>query len=205
MRIWIDFQYSDRNYTRFVTYESATYKTEKLNISSFFFNENDAKNQPLQQAVTTQQIAVLANAGNNTDLMFAENTFEASSDENKILYKKTTNGAAENFEYSINPTDTLFAVTFANVGAKTGDYTLDVNNSSAIGNVYRYIGINQGSYAPITRLILPTKSQAFVIKSEYETNKKTKLSSEIAIGNTDANLFSSLDNRLNTGLATKVG
>jgi hypothetical protein len=205
MRIWIDFQYSDRNYTRFVTYESATYKTGKLNISSFFYSENDAKNQPLQQALSAQQIAVLSNAGNNTDLMFAENAFEATFDENKILYKKNVNGTTENFEYSTDSTDQLYTVSFTNVGANTGAYILDINNSSAIGNVYLYIGLNQGNYAPITRLIPPTKSQAFVIKSAYETNKKTKLSSEIAISNTDANLFSSFNNNQNAGIAAKIG
>jgi hypothetical protein len=205
MRIWVDFQYSDKNYTRFVTYETATYKTEKINISGFFYSESDAKNQPLQQALTTQQIEVLANAGNDTDLMFAENAFEAAFDENKILYKKIVNGAVENFEYSLNPSDTLYAVSFTNVGANAGNYILDTENSSAIGNVYRYAGLNQGSYSPTNRLIPPTKSQIFIIKSDYNATNKTKLSSEIAVSTSDANLFSTIDNNQNTGIAAKLG
>jgi hypothetical protein len=202
MRIWIEFQYSDRNYTRFVTYESATYKTEKLKISGFFYNENDAKNQPLQQALTDNQKEILANAGNNTEIMFAESAFSDPFDENKILYKKIVNGAVENFEYSTEPNDELFFVTFTNVGSNRGDYSID--RSTAIGNIYMYVGINQGNYAPVIRLTPPTKSQVFVIKSEYDPTKKTKLSSEVAISNNDANLFSFIGNNQNTGLAAKI-
>ncbi|MFT4802344.1 MAG: hypothetical protein ACI93N_002122, partial [Flavobacteriaceae bacterium] len=203
MRIWIDFQYSDRNYTRFVTYESATYKTEKLKISGFFYNENDAKNQPLQQALTDNQKEVLANAGNNTALMFSESAFLDPFDENKILYKKVANGAVENYEYATAPNDELYFVTFTNVGANNGNYSID--RSTAIGTIYKYVGVNQGNYAPITRLIPPTKSQVFVMKSDYKASNKTKLSSEVAISTNDANLFSSIDNDQNTGIAAKFG
>ena len=203
MRIWIDFQYSDRNYTRFITYESATYKTEKLNISGFFYNENDAKNQPLQQILSDNQKEILADAGNNTDLMFAESAAVTAFDENKILYKKIESGAVENFEYSKDPTEELYFVTFTNVGTNNGDYVLD--SSTAIGNIYNFVGINQGNYTPITRLIAPTKSQFFVLKSNYNPSKKTTLSSEVAISNNDANLFSSIGDTENTAVAAKIG
>ena len=203
MRIWIDFQYSDRNYTRFITYESATYKTEKLNISGFFYNENDAKNQPLQQVLSDNQKQILADAGNNTDLMFAESAAITAFDENKILYRKIANGAVENFEYSKDAAEELYFVTFTNVGTNNGDYVLD--SSTAIGNIYNFIGINQGNYTPITRLIAPTKSQVFVLNSDYTPNEKTTLSSEVAISNNDANLFSSIGDTENTALAAKIG
>jgi len=203
MRIWIDFQYSDRNYTRFITYESASYKTEKLNISGFFYNENDAKNQPLQQVLSDNQKEILADAGNNTDLMFAESAAVTAFDENKILYKKIESGAVENFEYSKDPTEELYFVTFTNVGTNNGDYVLD--SSTAIGNIYNFVGINQGNYTPITRLIAPTKSQVFVLKSDYNPSEKTTLSSEVAISNNDANLFSSIGDTENTALAAKIG
>jgi hypothetical protein len=203
MRIWIDFQYSDRNYTRFITYESATYKTEKLNISGFFYNENDAKNQPLQQVLSDNQKEILADAGNNTDLMFAESAAVTAFDENKILYRKIENGAVENFEYSKDPTEELYFVTFTNVGTNNGNYALD--SSTAIGNIYNFVGINQGNYTPITRLIAPTKSQFFVLKSNYNPSEKTRLSSEVAISNNDANLFSSIGDTENTAVAAKIG
>ena len=203
MRIWIDFQYSDRNYTRFITYESATYKTEKLNVSGFFYNENDAKNQPLQQVLSDDQKQILADAGNNTDLMFAESATITAFDENKILYRKIESGAVENFEYSKDPTEELYFVTFTNIGTNNGDYILD--SSTVIGNIYNFVGVNQGNYTPISRLIAPTKSQFFVLKSDYNPSKKTTLSSEVAISNNDANLFSSIGDTENTAVAAKIG
>ena len=203
MRITIDFQYSDRNYTRFITYESVDYKTEKLKINSFFYSENDAKNQPLQQVLTDNQKEILANAGNNEDLMFAESAYLDTYDENKILYRKVINGAVENFEYSDDENEELYFVTFTNVGANNGDYAIE--STTAIATIYNYVGVNQGDYAPITRLIPPTKSQIFVLKSDYDSTNKTKITSEIAVSNNDANLFSNLDNDENTGLAAKIG
>ena len=203
MRIWIEFQYSDRNYTRFVTYESATYKSEKLNISSFFYNENDAKNQPLQQALSEEQKQILADAGNNTSLMFAESATITAFDENKILYRKVANGALETFEYSADPNEDLYLVTFTNVGENGGDYVID--NSTATGNIYKFIGINQGNYTLVTRLIAPTKSQVFILKTDYKPTEKTIFSSEVAISNNDVNLFSAVGDTQNTAIAAKIG
>jgi hypothetical protein len=202
MRIAIEFQYADRNYTRFLTYQEAVYKSPKLNISGYFYSENDAKNQPLQQNLTDAQKNILASAGNNTNLMVAESAFLDSFDENKILYKKVISGATEVFEYSQNPDDMLYFVTFTNVGLQKGDYVID--RSTAIGNVYEYVGRNQGSYTPIIKIIPPTKQQTFVVKSEYNFSKKTTLNSEIAIGNNDKNLFSDKEDENNIAVASKL-
>jgi hypothetical protein len=135
--------------------------------------------------------------------MFAESAFVDTYDENKILYRKVTIGAIESFEYSTDPTEELYSTTFTNVGTNSGDYILD--SSTAIGNIYKYAGVNQGSYVPITRLIAPTKSQVFVLQSNYNPAEKTNFSSEVAISNTDANLFSSIDNSQNAGIAARIG
>ena len=202
MRIAVDFQYADRNYTRFLTYEEAKYTSEKLNISAYFYNENDAKNQPLQQNLTDNQKQILADAGNNKDLMVAESAFLDAFDENKVLYKKVTNGVIETFEYSKNPNDKLYFVTFTNVGFNKGDYNL--NKSTAIGNIYVFAGTNQGNYNPIIKLTAPTKLQTFVLKSDYNSKKKTIINSEIAISNNDANLFSTKDDENNAAIAAKI-
>jgi hypothetical protein len=203
MRIWIEFQYSDRNYTRFVTYEQANYKSEKLNISGYFYSENDAKNQPLQQALSDNQKQILANAGNNTDLMFSESAFIDEYSENKVLYKKSLSGAIQFFEYSTNANDVLYSVTFTNVGANNGNYTL--LNTVASGNIFEYVGVNLGDYNPIIKLVAPTKLQAFIVKTAYKSSEKTIINSEIALSNNDANLFSSIDDNKNNAIAAKIG
>jgi|TARA_B110000881_G_C18597543_1_gene532548 hypothetical protein len=203
MRIWIDFQYSDRNYTRFVTYEEVNYTSEKLNISGYFYSENDAKNQPLQQALSDNQKEILANAGNNTDLMVSESAFVDEYSENKILYKKAVNGAVQIFEYSTNPTDELYTVRFTNVGVNAGDYSL--LRTVASGPIFEYVGIQLGNYNPIVKLIAPSKVQVFIVKSGYKPSEKMTINSEIALSNNDANLFSTIDDNQNTAIAAKIG
>jgi hypothetical protein len=69
MRISIEYQYSDRNYTSFITYAGATQEHEKWSIGGYLYSENDMKNQPLQQNLSTDQVQTLANAGDNQNLM----------------------------------------------------------------------------------------------------------------------------------------
>ena len=203
MRIVVEFQYAERNYTRFVTFEEASYKSEKFAISGFFYSENDAKNQPLQQSLTNEQKEILANAGNNTNEMIAESAFIDTFDDNKILYKKTLQGATEIFEYSTNPSDELYFVSFTNVGQNKGDYQLD--RTTAIGSIFVFVGVNQGDFSPIVRLIPPNKMQAFVVKSDFAPSEKTQLNTEIAVSNNDKNLFSSIDDNENVAVAATVG
>ena len=125
MRIRIEFQFSNRNYTRFITYEKGEYKTDKIEIAGYFYNENDVKNQPIQLTLTEAQKQVLANAGNNPNLMVTESAYPDTYDPNRILYKKIQNGNDEVFEYSTNQNDELFSVTFTNVGENQGDYILE--------------------------------------------------------------------------------
>ena len=203
MRIWIEFQYSDRNYTRFITYEEVGYTSEKLNVSGYFYSENDAKNQALQQVLSEAQKQTLANAGNNTDLMFSESAFIDTFNENKVLYKKVVNGGVAVFEYSTDATEELYTVTFTNVGLNNGEYSL--LRTVASGPIFEYVGAQLGNYSPIIKLIAPSKVQVFVVKSDYKSSEKTRFNSEIAVSNNDANLFSTIDDNQNTALAAKIG
>ena len=202
MRIRVEFQFSNRNFTRFVSYEKAEYKTDKIELSGYFYNENDVKNQPIQVNLTAAQKQILANAGNNTDLMVGESAYPDVYDVNRILYKKVQDGNNDYFEYSTNENDDLFTVTFSNVGNNEGDYTL--SETFANGNVFVYVGTNLGNYKPITQLIAPTKLQVAVLNSSYIPSKKTRISAEVAFSNSDQNLFSIIDNNKNKGIATKL-
>lgn len=201
MRIRIEFQFTDRNYTRFITYNKGSYKKNNWNIGGYFYSENDSKNAPVQVNLTQEQKEILAAAGNNPDLMVASSAFEDSFSDNKILYKKVTQGNTEVFEYSTNPNDQLFNVTFNNVGTNNGSYTLD--ETIAIGNIFRYVGENLGDYDPIIQLIAPTKLQVAVVKSSYAPSEKTNISGELALSNNDLNLFSSIDDNQNKGVASE--
>lgn len=202
MRITTEFQYSDRNYTRFVSYNKASHKGEKLSIGGYFYTESDAKNQPLLQSLTDDQKEILSEAGNDQSKMISESAYREDYNENSILYKKSILNSIEVFEFSQNIEDELYAVTFSYIGENEGSYQLE--NTTAIGNIYEYIGSKLGNYDPITQLIAPTKLQVAVAKVSYSPTSKTSFDTEIAMSNNNQNLFSSIDNKNNRGIAAKA-
>lgn len=201
MRFHIDYQFTDTNYTRFITYEKANYTTENWEINGYFYNENDAKNQSVQQTLTDSQKEILANAGNNISKMVSNSAYKDVYSDSRILYKKQLIGSSDTFKYSTDKNDELYNVTFTFVGSNKGNYSLD--RTIAIGNIYKHVGINLGDYSPIIRLAAPSKSQIIAFNSTY-TSKKTSLFGEISLSNNDANLFSSIDDSQNNGAATKL-
>ena len=206
MRIVIEYQYSDRNYTRFVTYGGANHEAKTWSLGGYLYSENDVKNQPLQQNLSPEQVDILQNAGDNSSLMNSPSAYLDTYSENKILYKKIVINTVEAFEYSNNPSDVLYNVTFSLVGTNLGNYIL--LNSSAIGKIYQYVapqnGILQGNYEPITRLIAPTKIQIATVIGKYNPSKKTLVDFELGVSNNDLNLFSSINDNNNRGVAGKL-
>lgn len=206
MRISVEYQFSERNFTRFVTYNGAKYTTDKLTLGIGFYNENDAKNQPLQQSLSNSQQEILSLAGDDISQMVVPSAFPEAFEENKILYKKEFQNGIETFVFSNNPNDELFNVKFTFVGVHNGNYK--IQTTVATGRIYEYIapvnGIAQGSYEPIVQLVAPNKLQIAVLTADYSPNTKTNINSEVAYSVNDLNLFSSLDDGDNQGFAGKV-
>lgn len=206
MRINIEYQYTDRNFTRFVTYAGVTHEQDNFKIGGFMYSENDVKNQPLQQNLSPEQIEVLKNAGDDVALMTAPSAYLDSYSENKILYKKEVFGTQEVFVYSNDATDELYNVRFTLVGNNEGNYILLSNN--AIGKIYEYVapiaGIPQGNYAPTIPLVAPTKIQIATVLGSYTPSEKTNIDFEIAVSNNDKNLYSTINDNNNKGIAGKI-
>lgn len=206
MRITVDYQYSERNYSRIVAYGGGNYKGEKFSIGASIYSENDVKNQPLQQNLSSDQAQVLAEAGDDRSQMVAPSEVAEAYNENRILYKKELINGIEAFVFSINPSDELFNVRFSLVGENEGNYILV--NSNAINNIFEYVepiaGIPQGNYEPIIQLIAPTKLQMAVLNASYHPSEKTNIYFEAAGSKNDLNLFSNLDDDDNDGLAGKL-
>ncbi|MCF8273856.1 MAG: hypothetical protein K9I95_08490 [Flavobacteriaceae bacterium] len=206
MRITVDYQYSERNYSRLVTYGGAKFENEKFKMGISVYSENDAKNQSLQQNLSPEQVQILSNAGDDKNLMVSPSDILDSYSDNRILYKKDLINGIEAFVFSNNPDDELYRVTFSLVGSNQGDYILSSIN--AISNIYEYIepiaGISQGNYAPIVQLIAPTKLQIAVLNGSYNPSEKTAINFEMAGSKNDLNSFSNLDDSNNDGFAGKI-
>jgi len=206
MRINVEYQYSQQNYTRFVTYGGVTHEREKWSVGGFVYSENDMKNQPLQQNLTPEQVAILQRAGDNTGQMIAPSAYIDTYSESKVLYKKINSGGIEIYEQSSNPDDVLYNVRFTLVGTGQGNYIL--SNPAAIGKIYEYIapvdGILKGNYEPVIRITAPEKIQIATLLGKYNPSEKTIIDFEAGISNNDLNLYSPVDDGNNNGLAGKL-
>ncbi|TWO32292.1 hypothetical protein E1J38_009855 [Seonamhaeicola sediminis] len=202
MRITVDYQFSERNYSRFVAYGGGNLNSDRLKIGVSVYSESDAKNQPLQQNLSDEQIQILADAGDDRTQMVAPSEVQEALNENRILYKKELIGGIEAFVFSNDPNDELYRVTFTQVGTNKGDYVLSSTNT--VNNIYEYAGVNQGNYAPIVQLVAPTRLQIAVINGSYKPHEKTNINFELAGSKNDLNLFSSLDDNNNNGVAGKI-
>ncbi|WP_204344237.1 hypothetical protein [Psychroserpens algicola] len=206
MRITVDYQFSERNFSRFTIFGGGSYETETLKLGVFVYSEADAKNQPLQQNLSPEQVEILSNAGDDETLMVAPSDVAEAFDDNRILYRKDIVDGNEVFVFSNNPDDELFSVRFTLVGENQGNYVLI--NSNAVENIFEYIapvnGIPQGNYDPIVRLIAPEKLQVAVVNGTYKPSAQTDIFFELSGSKNDVNLFSSLDDNDNDGFAAKL-
>ncbi len=206
MRIKIEYQFSDQNYTRFVTYNGAEYKTDKLKVGFSFYNENDAKNQSLQQGLSNSQKKTLSLAGDDVSQMNVSSAYADTYEEHKILYKKELQNGTDVFVFSNDEADDLFNVRFTYVGTNNGSYTIQTTIAS--GRIYEYNapigGVLQGDYEPIVQLVAPEKLQIAVLNTSFSPNSKTIINSEFAYSVNDKNLFSSLDDSNNSGYAGRI-
>jgi hypothetical protein len=206
MRINIEYQYSERNYNRLVTYAGATHENKSWSFGGYVYSENDMKNQPLQQNLSTEQVQILSQAGDDPNLMKAPSAYVDTYADNKILYKKIMVNAVEAYEYSNDASNVLYNVKFSLVGNNSGNYTIQNNNS--VERIYQYVapvnGILQGNYEPIVNLVAPIKLQVATFLGKYNPDEKTLVDFELAISNNDKNLFSKIDDSDNDGIALKT-
>jgi hypothetical protein len=206
MRINVEYQYSERNYNRLVTYAGATHESKNWSFGGYLYSENDLKNQPLQQNLSTDQVQVLSQAGDDPALMTAPSAYVDKYADNKILYKKTILNSVEVYEYSNDPNEVLYNVKFSLVGNNLGNYI--IQNSNTVERIFEYMtpvnGIPQGNYEPIVQLVAPIKIQVATFLGKYNPDEKTAVDFEIAMSSNDKNLFSSIDDANNDGLALKT-
>ncbi len=207
-RISAEFEYSDKNYARTLTYFNQEISNKKIAFKLNFYNEQDNRNQPFLQNLNDTQKQFLKGIGNDISLAFYPNVEAVAFSNNEILYKQIdTLGNVGVYVYSTNPNLARYRLGFSFVGQGSGNYKLN-NTSAANGRVFEFIapsnGIKQGNYEPITLLVTPKKQQLITLGVDYRLSKKTLISNEIGFSNNDVNLFSDIGNPDNKGLAYKL-
>ncbi|WP_228452052.1 hypothetical protein [Chryseobacterium sp. G0186] len=197
--ITISYNYANRNYSRYLFTGKLEHQREKFKVGLNWFMENDNKNAPLALSLSKEDEQILANAGNDPNMMYAPSGVITEYDVNKILYR--LNSAGSFYEFSTDPNEVLYQVSFTYFGPNMGDYkTAQTTNN---GRVFEYAGPNAGDYRAVRKLPSPQKSQVFSLNSEYLLNEG-KIGADISLSNYDINLFSSKDSNQNMGYAWRI-
>ena len=211
-RVRVDFEFSDRNYSRTVLNASHRQSLGNLDFFVQAYSEKDNPNRPLTFDLTDEEKLVFSGAGDQVPLTIADQGDSVAFNENIILYKRIDtvdqdNNAFSIFKFSAHPDSAFYNVSFTETGFGEGNYIQQ--NSTANGRVFAWVapvsGVPQGNYEPVRVLPAPTKKQLVAIGSSFKINKVGKVYGEIALSDQDLNLFSELDAGDNKGYAIKFG
>ncbi len=198
--ITITYNYTNRNYTRYLSTGTAGIKKKNWTMSTGWFWEQDDKNAPIALNLTPEDRKLLAEAGNTPGNMFAVSASPELPDPGKILYKKIQSASGDYYEYSSSATETLYQVAFSFVGNGNGDYSLSQNGNN--GRVFIYKGPGKGDFVAKKKLVAPERTALIFGASSY-VNGKTRASVDVAFSNRDVNTFSSIGNQNNAGYAAR--
>ncbi|MDD2387365.1 MAG: hypothetical protein PHP52_11355 [Bacteroidales bacterium] len=211
-RIIVEFEYSDRNYTRFLVTTSNEIKIGKSEFWLNIYDESDNKNQAFDQTLTTDDRALLAGIGDNLNMAIVPGYDSLEFESAEIRYAlidSIVDGVLYDsiFIYSTNPDFAFYRISFSLVGPNKGNYKKGV--SAANGRVYEWVapvnGVPQGDYIPFKKIITPKKNQVISLGGLSKITDKTILNFEFAYSNTDVNTFSKLDSKDDKGYAAKIG
>lgn len=210
-RIRVDFEYADQFFGRTNLNVAQSFESKDTKIYLNLYQEKDNPNNPFGFENDQENIAQLSLAGDNTLQSFISGVDSIGLVKDAILYaKKDTinNGRSYDiYQYSPLSDANFYQVSFTEVSFGQGNYIL--KNTTANGQIYEWIapvnGVSQGNFIPEIRVNTPNKRQMSIIGATHNITKYDKLFTEIALSNTDLNLYSNLDDEDNTGFAFKAG
>jgi hypothetical protein len=211
LRIFVEFEYSERNYARSLLYFNTEVEQGRLTTRLNVYSEQDSKNQSLQQTLDDEDKEILRQAGDDLSQAIINSVENVGYTDDLILYRMvdtTVNNAVFNnvLVFSTNPQQAVYRATFSNVGINNGNY--QQQSSTANGRVFKWVapidGVRQGSFEPVVQLIPPSKQQLVTFGAEYKLGKQSKITAEIAYSNVDQNTYSDKDSEDNEAYALRI-
>lgn len=206
-RIIIEFEYSDRKYSRnfFAAGTGASFFNNKFKFDFSYFREGDNKDAPIDFLLSDDDKKILEAAGDDPLKATKSGIGLAPPDslgvrkgvyqirDSTILGEKVSY-----FVYSPGDSASIYLINFSYVGENRGDYI-----RIKLGE-FRYAGKNGGNYLPVIFLPLPELKELFGISLSVEMIRNLSLKIDLAVSKYDQNLFSDFDNEDNTGIAGNI-
>jgi hypothetical protein len=211
-RIIVEFEYSEKNYTRFLLYSSNEFLTRKGNFWINVYSEHDDKNQALQLDLNEDDKKLLAVIGDQLNKAIVQRIDSVGYNHSEVLYKKIDTLISgtlykDIYIYSTHPDSAVYRLGFSYVGKGNGNYRPAL--TSANGKVYKWIApeneIPRGSYQPVVLLVTPKKKQVLSFGGRTSLTNSASSLFEFSLTNNDINTFSDLDRGDNVGFAFKGG
>jgi len=212
-RLVVEFQYSDKQYFRPLVTAGAEKKWDGQKIYWRYFNEWDAKNQPLQLNLSDSSRYLLSQSGDNVSQAFVDGSRPWEGPVNGVAYmKKDTLGFGWVWEVSQDTSQELYQVIFSFVGMGQGNYIESGFNAG--GKVYRWVApvwdgaqwVKQGNYMDKAQLTAPKALQMWVMGylwTDSTSRGQWEWENELAMSHQDLNLFSNRNDGDNQGWAIK--
>ena len=216
-RIIVEFQYSDKNYSRTLYHVGSEFSSEKLKLRFNIYNEQDSKNQPVQQELNAAAKDTMRAIGDSLNRALVPAADSVAYSASEVMYRKTDtlvnylNGASISgtaYVYSTDSTNAKYRVRFTDVGQGNADY-VQQTSTSANGRVFYWVapdslGKRRGRFAAVQLLVTPKKTQMMDMAVEYKLGRNSTIMAEGAMSNVDPNTFSEKDNADNTGYASRL-
>ena len=205
-RITVDFEYSDRKYSRTFLGFNNNYGLLKrnLNISLSYISETDNENKTIDFTLSDTDKIILKNAGN--DPLKASKSGVSVAGRDSLTNRGIGNYKAVDtvinfvnyryYRFAPGDSNAVYNVNFSYVGQGKGDY------NSLSTYQYNFIGINQGSYAPIVFIPVPSSYQMAVVTLDFTGGKDKSFTFKLesAYSSLNKNKFSDI-NKDNGGIA----
>jgi hypothetical protein len=186
-RITVDFEYTDRQYSRslFATQATASLFSDKVGLSLGYFREADNPDAPIDLVLSDTVRAVIAAAG--ADRSQAVLTGVTRADSNGFYQRVDTlvQGSAVSFyRYAPGSPGAVYNVTFSFVGSGKGDYT------RRQAGIFQWVGVGLGEYLPLRYLPLPEMQQVLDAKIDIRPAPEARITGEFAHSTSDLNRLS---------------
>ena len=206
IRIVAEFQYSDQNYARSLLQSATRLELKKGQIWFNAYSEQDAKNQSLQQDLSSAQKYDLSLIGDDLSQAVVNSIDSIGYSENQLLYQLIDSLTYDSvLVFSVDPALAHYRASFQFVGQNKGDYVLDSYN--ALGKVYKWVvpvfGIPQGDFSPNRSVITPKQKQMVSAGIQFQVSPTMRIETESALTTNDQNTFSRLDAKDDQGFSNR--
>jgi hypothetical protein len=202
-RVRVDFEYSDKNYSRSIMNFSHYQDYKKVHAFISYYAEKDNPNNPLLYKLSETDKQYLSGIGDTLERAVVSGVTETDFTENMILYKRIIVGGEEVYVFSNSPDSAFFEVRFSQVEQGKGRYILDPLPIN--GKIYRYVGLPNGNFEPVQLISTPKRKQMVAMGGSIDISNTDEVFAETAFSVNDVNLYSDFDSEDDQGFSYKVG